>query len=301
MSKTAILMSTKNGEKYVQEQINSILKQKGTKIHLYISDDNSSDQTIKIIRELKKKNNNIKKIFTGKYGSAAKNFFFLISKVSINYNFYAFSDQDDIWKSNKISAAIIKLKSGYDIYGSRTILTNKNKKIIGKSYYFRKKPTFNNSILQNIAGGNTMVFKRKLFKEIKNLKIKDAPSHDWLLYIYATFRGYHYYYDKNSLIYYRQHENNDIGSNKGIINQFKRVIMTIKGEYKLWNNSNIKFLKKIKKLGTNENIKLFNKFLFYRNNNYYLIKDIILGRFPFYRQTTNGNFLLKIAMIIKLI
>jgi len=301
MSKTAILMCTKNGEKYVHEQVNSILKQKDTKIHLYISDDNSKDKTVKIIRELKKKNNNIKKIYTGKYGSAAKNFFFLISKVSLNYDFYAFSDQDDVWKSNKISTAIIKLKSGYDIYGSRTILTNKNKKIIGKSKYFRKKPAFNNSILQNIAGGNTMVFKRKIFKEIKKLKIKNAPSHDWLLYIYATFRGYNYYYDKNSLIYYRQHENNDIGSNRGIINQLKRVIMTAKGKYKLWNNSNIIFLKKIKKKGTNENIKLLDKFLFYRNNNFYLIKDILLDRFPFYRQTINGNFLLKIAMILKLI
>lgn len=294
-------MCTQNGEKYVQEQVNSILKQKGTKIHLYISDDNSKDKTVKIIRELKKKNNNIKKIYTGKHGSASKNFFFLISKVSVNYNFYGFSDQDDVWKSNKISRAIIKLKSRYDIYGSRTILINKNKKIIGKSKYFRKKPIFNNSILQNIAGGNTMVFKRKIFKEIKKLKIKEAPSHDWLLYIYTTFRGYNYYYDKSSLIYYRQHENNEIGSNRGIINQLKRVIMTARGRYKLWNNSNIIFLKKIKKKGTNKNIKLLDKFIFYRNNNFYLIKDILFNRFPFYRQTINGNFLLKIAMILKLI
>ena len=77
--------------------------------------------------------------------------------------------------------------------------------------------------------------------------------------------------------------------------------MTAKGNYKLWNNSNIIFLKKIKKKGTNKNIKLLDKFLFYRNNNFYLIKDILLDRFPFYRQTINGNFLLKIAMILKLI
>ena len=300
MSQVAVLLCSHNGEKYIEEQINTILNQKKS-IKLYISDDNSTDKTLKIIKEIKKKNDKIKKIYTGRYGSPSKNFLFLINKVPKKYDYYAFSDQDDLWKLNKISIAVNKLKSKYDIYGSRTILVDKKKNIIGKSPLFKKKPTFNNAILQNIAGGNTMVCTRKIILEIKKLKIKNVPSHDWLIYLYGTFRGYKYYYDKNPYIYYRQHEENQVGSNVGLLKQLKRIIMTLKGNYKNWNNVNIKILKKIRKLGTNKNSNLLDKFLLYRKNNYYLIKDILLKKFPFYRQTRSGNFLLKIAIIFKLI
>ena len=198
--KVAILLCTRNGENYLTEQLESLIKQKNIKISIFVSDDKSSDSTIKILKK-KKYKKYIKKIFYKNFGSASKNFHFLLNNVSANFDFYAFCDQDDIWKKNKIERAIKKLGSEFDLYGSRTCLVNKFGKKTELSLKFSKKPSFKNSLVQNIAGGNTMVFSKKLFKFIKKMHINNSPSHDWATYIICSFIGFKIYYDQVPHIY----------------------------------------------------------------------------------------------------
>ena len=101
---------------------------------------------------------------------------YLIKKVPQNYDFYSFSDQDDIWLKNKLNYSIntlIKYKG--HVLGSRTLYTDKNLKIIGRSPLFKKKVLFfENALVQSIAGGNTNVWTKKFNKIIANLNYKFA-------------------------------------------------------------------------------------------------------------------------------
>src|SRR5210317_503301 len=94
----AILMATYNGEKYLSQQIDSILNQSEVNVHFYISDDGSTDDTINIIQGYKDKyKKNFKDIFKVNFKYPAKNFLSILPKITEKYNFYAFSDQDDVW------------------------------------------------------------------------------------------------------------------------------------------------------------------------------------------------------------
>ena len=122
--KIAILLAAHNGEKYISEQLNSILDQSIPPGKIFISIDKSKDQTLKIVEEYKSKYKNIEIISkNSKFGSSFLNFLYLINLKDLKkYDFIALSDQDDIWLKNKIKFAINKLdKNKYDCYSSDVI------------------------------------------------------------------------------------------------------------------------------------------------------------------------------------
>lgn len=104
-SSIAILMATYNGERYIAEQIESIQKQSCTNWTLYIQDDGSKDQTLKIVAEYAKNDNRIKVIDIGlsKQG-AGMNFMSMLNVIESDY--YMFCDQDDVWFSDKIEKTL---------------------------------------------------------------------------------------------------------------------------------------------------------------------------------------------------
>ena len=104
MEKVDILLATYNGEKYLSEQIDSILSQSFKEFRLLISDDCSTDNTRKILEKYASKDNRIKIYFQKQNLGVIKNFEFLLKKVENKY--YMFSDQDDIWKEKKIEKSL---------------------------------------------------------------------------------------------------------------------------------------------------------------------------------------------------
>ena len=97
MKKILVLMSTYNGEKYVDTQIKSVLNQKNVNVKIYIRDDGSSDKTVDII---KKYNDERITFFEGQNKGATDSFFELIKKAPLDFDYYAFCDQDDYWEDN---------------------------------------------------------------------------------------------------------------------------------------------------------------------------------------------------------
>ena len=98
--KIDVLLATYNGEKYLKEQIDSILNQTYQNIHLIISDDCSKDETQKILKEYKEKDDRITVYIQEQNLGYIKNFEFLLEKVESDY--YMLSDQDDVWLPEKI-------------------------------------------------------------------------------------------------------------------------------------------------------------------------------------------------------
>ncbi len=239
LPKVAVLLAAYNGEKYIQEQIEYIVNQVDVDIYIYISIDASTDRTLEICQQLQKIYKNIFIINEGKerFGSAGKNFYYLIKNIDFEeFDFIALSDQDDIWKPSKIIRGIQVLEkeqaSGYssDVECFWDDGSRKNK-IIKKSYPQKKYDYY----FEPAGPGCTYILKRDLFSQIQN-KIKHLEKHpfhhDWFIYAYARKNNYKWHIDNLPNIYYRQHHNNQVGANTGVIQKIKRLKKLKSGNFK---------------------------------------------------------------------
>ena len=252
----ACLLAYFEGSKYIRDQIQSIINQKKSNlnINLFISDDNSKE-SFPSLEELNLKNLNNINIFYRKLKKNvgyANNFLFSLKDISLKFDYFCFSDQDDIWLENKIATAIETIeKYPKDIaflYGGRTSYFNKecNQKL-GDSLLLKKSPSFRNAIIQNIVGGNTMLFNNSarniIVKTIKNNL--NAVSHDWWCYQIISGSGGIIYYDKLSFVKYRQHSMNLLGANNSLKARLFRINNLLNGKFRIWNNINLKNLLKV--------------------------------------------------------
>ena len=225
-------MSTYNGEKYLKEQIDSILNQTYKEINLLIRDDGSTDQTVSILQEYTEKYSNIS-YYAGKNIGVQKSFFDLMQKTNKDMDYYAFSDQDDVWLPDKIQRAVELLeqqdsKNQPLLYGGEVFYASENLQHIKKfAYKNLRPPTFGNALVENIFIGCTEVFNKELLK----LVITHLPDckilHDWWLYLTATCFG-KAIYDKNAYILYRQHDKNQVGMQNNWIRRWKKRIGNFK-------------------------------------------------------------------------
>ena len=158
-SSCAVLMATYNGEEFIQEQLASIYAQKIEKkceLKLYISDDGSTDSTLRIIKSFQDACGEklCIEVITGARRGSTQNFLSLIYNKSIQADYYAFADQDDVWYEDKLCRAINHLdkyaKDVAGLYASRLYLTDKNKKKIGFSPLYTRQMTFKNALVNFI-------------------------------------------------------------------------------------------------------------------------------------------------------
>lgn len=201
-----VMMSTYNGEKYIKEQIDSIINQKHVRVVLLIRDDGSSDNTIKYILEYCNKHDNIQ-LIQGKNIGWKRSFMKLVYYAGNTYDYYAFADQDDIWLDNKLSSAINKIEK-YNLpmlYYSMMTQVDKNLNIMDeqqeKHYPIKK----HKILFQNFVQGSTIVYNNLLQKTLLKYKIPKEVAHDIWLPIVATYLG-KVCFDVNSYILYRKHE-----------------------------------------------------------------------------------------------
>ncbi|WP_295094169.1 glycosyltransferase [Ruminococcus sp.] len=224
MEKVAVLMSTYNGEKYIKEQIDSILAQKDTEVSLYIRDDGSKDSTLDIIREICSENENVH-LLVGKNNLGVGNSFMnLIYIVPDTFDYYALSDQDDIWCEEKLIEAIKLLKeTDCSLYASNQENVDKYGKSNGLRYTDEKIHLTTESIIfSNMLAGCTMVFpvefKKLLSEEGRrpSQALLKTRIHDvWVAGVATVVKGI--VYDNRSFMKYRQHENNVVGAKKDTI------------------------------------------------------------------------------------
>lgn len=218
-----ILMSTYNGEKYLKEQIESLIDQKDVKISILVRDDGSNDGTASILNKFQK-NGNLK-WYGGKNLGPAKSFLNLMKNAG-EFDFYAFCDQDDFWESNKLKEAINQLSNKSSnqpsLYFSKAQLVNKDLKDIEDTQYFLKQYNFGGYLIRNNVTGCTMVFNKKLLHLTNMYAPKNIMMHDhWVTLVCMSLNG-NLIYDKKSYIKYRQHEENVIGGKESIIKKIKK-------------------------------------------------------------------------------
>lgn len=219
--KIAILMATYNGEKYIEEQLDSILKQSNQNWVLYIHDDGSSDQTPQIILEYQNKYPDKICLLEGeKTGGAKNNFLYLTSQVEAPY--YMYADQDDVWKPSKIELTIDVMKEEEKenpiLVFSELEVVDENLNVIAEKMSAYQgldctKLSINRALIQNVVTGCTMMMNRLLRDEmLKGLSQSESIlMHDWWAYLIAARFGKVCFIEK-STIFYRQHSDNGVGA-----------------------------------------------------------------------------------------
>jgi len=212
--KIDILMATYNGEKYLEEQIDSIINQTYRNWNLLIRDDGSEDETLKIIENYEKKDNRIKSIKDNKGNlGIVKNFEELLK--SSNSELIMFSDQDDIWIENKLEKYIEitnSLGKKQFLIHSDAILCDINKNILKKTFISKRalKTGLENIFFNYFVQGATVLITKEL-KEFILPFPDEVYLHDRYIHL-MTELFFERIFINESLLYYRQHANNQVGA-----------------------------------------------------------------------------------------
>ena len=243
-------MATYNGEHHLKEQLETIKSQSYGNWDLLVSDDGSMDATLDLLNQFKDdcKGQHSVQIIQGPKQGFVANFLSLVANSSSNAKYFAFSDQDDLWYEDKLQRAVDLIEKEPEnipvLYCSRTEVIFENSEF--KSFLsplMQQRPSFNNALVQSIAGGNTMVFNRAVRDSLLKFGVDaKVASHDWWIYQVVTGVGGKVIYDGRPSLKYRQHGENLVGANRGVSALFDRAVMFLNGRFKIYNDKNIQAL-----------------------------------------------------------
>ncbi|WP_213939893.1 glycosyltransferase [Pseudomonas sp. dw_612] len=221
--KVAVLLAAYNGMRWIEEQLNSILVQSGVEVTVYISIDPSTDGTEGWCAAYADQHPAVIALpAAGTFGGASRNFFRLLRDVDLDaYDFVAFSDQDDVWRPDKLQRATHAIQTRQvDAYSSNvtafwadgcTHLLDKAQSQVDWDFLF-----------EAAGPGCTYVMSNGLVDKLKASMLanwqplQEVSLHDWYCYAFARSHGYRWYIDPIPSMDYRQHERNQVGANKGL-------------------------------------------------------------------------------------
>lgn len=235
-----VLLASYNGSPWIAQQIDSILNQVDVDVHILLLDDHSNDGTQELLMSLYGSNSKITILFSNsRSGSGGASFkqLFLIANIS-NFDYIAYSDQDDFWFPDKLSRGIYALKcSGASGYSSSVIAFWED----GKTKVLKQNARVRMAdfIFEGAGQGCSFVLTSNAFKLIQQFcksntdLIDNFYYHDWLSYLLVRSSGFSWYFDPMPTLMYRQHKANDTGARSlGIKSIEKRLSLIRSGWYK---------------------------------------------------------------------
>lgn len=209
-----VVLSTYNGERYIEDQLDSLLAQKGVEIHILIRDDGSKDSTLEILNHYSERYDNID-YYAGENKGAIESFNDLLMRQETEkYNYFAFCDQDDVWDDDKLWIALSELESVNDVpsvYCSNLMLVDANLNKLKQMRQEIKNYNSYTAMVQNIGTGCTQVFNRRALELYRMGIGSRMEMHDYWMTLVCMFFG-KVIYDEIPHIQYRQHENNVVGA-----------------------------------------------------------------------------------------
>lgn len=241
-----ILLGLYNGARFLREQLASHAAQVGVRWRILAADDGSTDATRAILAAFAAEDPARRVgLIEGPGLGPAPNFLRLLTAADPEAPYAALSDQDDVWLPGKLAratAALHGLPSELPaLYCGRTITCDARLRRLGLSPHFRLAPSFRNALVQNIAGGNTMVLNRAALRLARAAAAEagEVVMHDWWLYQLVTGAGGLVLYDSEPMVLYRQHGSNLIGANASLAARVKRARLVAGGLLHRWNETNV--------------------------------------------------------------
>lgn len=223
MKKVQIFLSTYNGEKYIEAQLESLFVQKDVDISILVRDDGSTDNTIDIL----KKYEDLGKIrLIEGFNQGYKKSFISLVKENVYSDYYAFCDQDDVWLPEKLSRAISMIEK-FDIdnrpllYASSLQRVDKNLDFLSMQNFKNLKLTLEAEFTRHRLAGCSFVFNNKLRNLLRESQNIDC-SHDKLATILCIACGGEVIFDRNSYILFRRHGKNTSVDSLNLVDKVKK-------------------------------------------------------------------------------
>jgi len=235
LPKIAILLAGYDGQRYILEQVFSLINQKEVLVEIFIRVDGESKTFIEFVVKLENQFENIHYIKGDKISSSSNNFYNLILGMRCyDFDYYALCDQDDIWLDNKLINAISHFND-HSVQGYSSAFTTFNstgKKLTHQLGSQKKYDYF----FQSAGPGCTFVLSNRGFNFLQeflrmNPSMLSVTAHDWLVYFIFRFNKMKWIIDTESYLLYRQHSVNVAGVNKGVKAKIKRVKLLFNGWY----------------------------------------------------------------------
>lgn len=246
----AILLATYNGEKYLAEQLDSLYNQTYKDWTIYVHDDGSTDHTVDILKEYAFKHDNLIILDYPSQHGPKDNFLSLLQKIEADY--YFFCDQDDVWLDTKIEKSLVRMIEQESLTPNVPILVYSDLYIVDAAlrieydsfmHHAQIYPQFITNFSEiaaiNLVTGCTMLINHQGKKTIVFPTTKATMHDTWITACILKYNGV-LSLIPSPLIYYRQHENNNIGANnlshltlKYILSHIGRVITANRVTYQM--------------------------------------------------------------------
>ncbi len=234
MKKTLILMSTFNGGKRIIRQINSIINQIGVEVHILIRDDGSSDYTKKILERVANEYSGRINIIYGNNKGWKQSFIDLIYDASLEFDYYGFSDQDDIWMEDKIVSCITLMENdkseGVKLAHCNALSVDSNL-VMREEQEFRKPSpkSFKTAISTEYFQGCGMVWNKDAMILIQRYRPKNVQlAHDyWVGLLCYTFGKV--YFREEAKFFHIRYGNNESSDGSCSLGRRKRIELIKRG------------------------------------------------------------------------
>lgn len=231
-----VLMATHQGERWLAEQMDSILDQQGVAVRVVVSDDASTDGTRAMLARYAH-DERVTLLEPGTFGSAQASFLRLIRDVeAADADAIAFADQDDVWHATKLATQLAQLQAT----GARAVSGDVRAVFDDRSVVIRKsQPQRSLDFVCESAGpGCTYLMAPETFATVRAVCMSDprtdgVAAHDWLVYAIARAAGLPWHIDPEPLVEYRQHGDNVIGANVGLLAARRRASRLRSGSFRL--------------------------------------------------------------------
>ena len=314
-----ILMATYQGERFMEEQLDSFGAQVHQAWELLIADDGSNDQTCTLIAKTMKKASLCRypwALIDGPRKGAAANFLYLLSQAHKRIadgrsmaSFIALADQDDVWLPSKLSAALTALQAVPD--GQAALWcsavkywgNNSRKQNNQRSLSPQRPLSFSNALVQNMVRGNTILLNRSALDVLVSTESElPVVMHDWWLYLLMSACGARLLYCDEPTVLSRQHSSNAVGAAASWPDRIKRFRFMLQGGFARWNRCHMTRLNRLARDHPSrlepqalEKIAQFDCMIHATNS---LERLRLLQKGGFYRQTAAENLSLRMALAL---
>ncbi len=213
--RVVVLMSTYQGERFVREQIDSILSQLPADGQLLIRDDGSSDRTVELVKAISDRRIALE---TGPNLGFGASFLTLLAHAPADADMVMFSDQDDVWLPGKIARAWHSLQPFGErpaLYGSAQMLADAELQPLRPTVAWARAPSFAGALVENVITGCTSALNAPALRLLQRAGVVDGVQfHDWWCYLVVSAFG-RVVFDPEPTLLYRQHGGNQLGHGAG--------------------------------------------------------------------------------------
>lgn len=220
-----ILLSTYNGERYLKEQLDSIIAQTYTDWRLFVRDDGSTDDTLRIVEQYAEKDDRIRIIDNGNANVGAMRSFEYLLKQCDGAEYYAFADQDDVWRSDKLTLSLDVIQQAEKVHSGKPIVVHTDLQVVDENMIEIAPSFWHYSNIQadlldahirylaicNSVTGCAMLF-NKAARDCSLPMSADAYMHDAWLALMTAYHGGYVLPVHQTPVAYRQHGDNVLGA-----------------------------------------------------------------------------------------